>query len=43
MTAARSLFHKIWDRHAVAPSQLGDDTLIYVDRCLVHEEFKSSI
>jgi 3-isopropylmalate/(R)-2-methylmalate dehydratase large subunit len=38
MTAARSLFHKIWDRHAVAPSQLGDDTLIYVDRCLVHEE-----
>lgn len=32
---SRTLFDKVWDRHAVASS--GDSTLLYIDRHLVHE------
>ena len=36
MTVPRTLFDKIWDRHAVTVTEDGD-TLLYVDRCLIHE------
>ncbi len=36
MTRPRTMFEKIWDRHVVATAE-GDQTLLYVDRCLVHE------
>jgi len=32
----RTLFDKIWDRHVVAVAE-GGETLLYVDRCLIHE------
>ncbi|WP_342807055.1 3-isopropylmalate dehydratase large subunit [Alteromonas sp. M12] len=32
---AKSLYDKIWESHVV--DQLGDDTLIYIDRHLIHE------
>jgi 3-isopropylmalate/(R)-2-methylmalate dehydratase large subunit len=31
----KTLFEKVWDRHVVAEEQ--DETLLYVDRCLIHE------
>src|SRR5215472_14589477 len=31
----RTLFDKVWDSHVVAQEE--DETLIYVDRCLIHE------
>jgi 3-isopropylmalate/(R)-2-methylmalate dehydratase large subunit len=31
----RTLFDKIWDSHIVAQEE--DETLLYVDRCLIHE------
>jgi len=36
MTAPKTLFDKIWERHIVDSSEDGD-TLLYVDRCLIHE------
>ena len=35
MTGMRTLFDKIWDNHVVAREE--DETLLYVDRCLIHE------
>jgi len=35
MTHAKTLFDKVWDRHVVALEE--DETLLYVDRCLIHE------
>ena len=35
-TQPRTLYHKLWDAHAVAPVA-GDDWLLYIDRHLVHE------
>ena len=35
-TVPRTLFDKIWDAHSVAETEDGD-TLLYVDRCLIHE------
>ena len=31
----KTLFDKVWDNHIVAQEQ--DETLLYVDRCLIHE------
>ena len=31
----RTLFDKVWDNHIVAEEE--DETLLYVDRCLIHE------
>jgi 3-isopropylmalate/(R)-2-methylmalate dehydratase large subunit len=31
----KTLFAKVWDRHVVAHEE--DETLLYVDRCLIHE------
>ena len=31
----RTLFDKVWDNHIVAQEE--DETLLYVDRCLIHE------
>jgi 3-isopropylmalate/(R)-2-methylmalate dehydratase large subunit len=31
----RTLFSKVWDTHVVAQEE--DETLLYVDRCLIHE------
>jgi 3-isopropylmalate/(R)-2-methylmalate dehydratase large subunit len=36
MPPARTMFDKIWDRHVVAIAE-GGETLLYVDRCLIHE------
>ena len=36
MSAPKTLFDKIWERHTVDSSAQGD-TLLYVDRCLIHE------
>jgi 3-isopropylmalate/(R)-2-methylmalate dehydratase large subunit len=36
MPPGRTLFDKIWDRHVVATAA-GDATLLYIDRCLIHE------
>jgi 3-isopropylmalate/(R)-2-methylmalate dehydratase large subunit len=36
MSAARTMFDKIWDRHVVATAE-GGETLVYIDRCLIHE------
>ncbi|MBL8383210.1 MAG: 3-isopropylmalate dehydratase large subunit [Burkholderiales bacterium] len=36
MTAARTLFDKIWDAHVIT-SREGGESLVYVDRNLVHE------
>ena len=36
MPAARTMFEKIWDRHVVATAE-GGETLLYIDRCLIHE------
>jgi 3-isopropylmalate/(R)-2-methylmalate dehydratase large subunit len=36
MSAPKTLFDKIWERHVVDSSDDGD-TLLYVDRCLIHE------
>jgi 3-isopropylmalate/(R)-2-methylmalate dehydratase large subunit len=35
MTEMRTLFDKVWDNHIVAQEE--DETLLYVDRCLIHE------
>jgi 3-isopropylmalate/(R)-2-methylmalate dehydratase large subunit len=35
MNKMRTLFEKIWDNHVVAQEE--DETLLYVDRCLIHE------
>ena len=35
MTKMRTLFDKVWDDHIVAQEE--DETLLYVDRCLIHE------
>ena len=31
----KTLFDKVWDSHVVAQEE--DETLLYVDRCLIHE------
>ncbi len=31
----RTMFEKVWDNHVVAQEE--DETLLYVDRCLIHE------
>ena len=36
MSEPRTLFDKVWDRHAITVTGDGD-TLLYVDRCLIHE------
>jgi 3-isopropylmalate/(R)-2-methylmalate dehydratase large subunit len=36
MTGPRTLFQKIWDAHAIAPTESGD-WLLYIDRHLVNE------
>jgi len=36
MSSARTMFDKIWDRHVVATAE-GGETLLYIDRCLIHE------
>lgn len=36
MSHARTMFEKIWDRHVVATAE-GGETLLYIDRCLIHE------
>ena len=36
MAMPRTLFDKIWDRHVVAVAE-GGETLLYVDRCMIHE------
>src|SRR5262249_944444 len=35
ITEMRTLFDKVWDNHIVAQEE--DETLLYVDRCLIHE------
>jgi 3-isopropylmalate/(R)-2-methylmalate dehydratase large subunit len=35
MTQNKTLFDKVWDSHVVAQEE--DETLLYVDRCLIHE------
>jgi 3-isopropylmalate/(R)-2-methylmalate dehydratase large subunit len=35
MTEMKTLFDKVWDNHIVAQEE--DETLLYVDRCLIHE------
>ncbi|MEQ8194991.1 MAG: 3-isopropylmalate dehydratase large subunit [Rhodospirillales bacterium] len=35
MAPARTMFEKIWDRHVIAEEE--GETLLYVDRCLIHE------
>jgi hypothetical protein len=35
MNKMRTLFEKVWDAHIVAQEE--DETLLYVDRCLIHE------
>jgi len=35
MPAPKTMFDKIWDRHAITTEQ--DETLLYVARCLIHE------
>jgi len=35
MNKMRTLFEKVWDTHVVAQEE--DETLLYVDRCLIHE------
>jgi 3-isopropylmalate/(R)-2-methylmalate dehydratase large subunit len=35
MPSLRTMFDKIWDRHAITTEQ--DETLLYVARCLIHE------
>jgi len=37
MTAARTLFEKIWDAHVVAPESTDTPAILYVDLHLVHE------
>ncbi|HEX8778157.1 MAG TPA: aconitase family protein, partial [Rhodanobacter sp.] len=37
MTAARTLFEKIWDAHVVAPESADTPAILYVDLHLVHE------
>ena len=32
----QTMFEKIWDRHTIHVEPSGD-TLLYVDRCLIHE------
>ena len=34
---AKTMFDKIWERHAILEED--DETLLYVDRCLLHEGF----
>ena len=36
----KTLFDKVWDSHVVAHEQ--DETLLYVDRCLIHEGTRHS-
>ena len=36
MAAPKTMFDKIWERHVVESSEDGD-SLLYVDRCLIHE------
>ena len=36
MPSARTMFDKIWDRHVVATAE-GGMTLLYLDRCFIHE------
>ena len=40
MSQPKTMFDKIWDQHAV--TQQGEETLLYVDRCLVHEGSRHS-
>jgi 3-isopropylmalate/(R)-2-methylmalate dehydratase large subunit len=35
MTDMKTMFDKVWDNHIVAQEE--DETLLYVDRCLIHE------
>lgn len=36
------LLSKIWDRHTVLTADDGGDSLIYIDRCFVHEESRNA-
>ena len=36
--ARQSLLQKIWASHRILPVVSGEDALLYVDRCLIHEE-----
>jgi 3-isopropylmalate/(R)-2-methylmalate dehydratase large subunit len=40
MSQPKTMFDKIWDRHAI--TQQGEETLLYVDRCLIHEGSRHS-
>ncbi len=40
MSPPKTMFDKIWDRHAI--TQQGEETLLYVDRCLIHEGSRHS-
>lgn len=31
----KTLFDKVWDRHIIAQDE--DETLLYIDRCPIHE------
>ena len=35
MSQPKTMFDKIWDQHTI--TQQGEETLLYVDRCLIHE------
>ena len=40
MPQPKTMFDKIWDQHTV--TQQGEETLLYVDRCLIHEGSRHS-
>ena len=40
MSQPKTMFDKIWDRHTI--TQQGEETLLYVDRCLIHEGSRHS-
>jgi len=35
MPQPKTMFDKIWERHAIVQEE--DETLLYIDRCLIHE------
>ncbi|MGA0393804.1 MAG: 3-isopropylmalate dehydratase large subunit, partial [Rhodospirillales bacterium] len=35
MASSKTMFEKIWDQHVITQEE--DETLLYVDRCLIHE------
>jgi len=40
MNQPKTMFDKIWDQHTI--TQQGEETLLYVDRCLIHEGSRHS-